>query len=176
MFRGTLERGTILIVFKNRLKNIFKGVAISGAILSTTVLHANSDGVKYDPKQVKCLVDNTYYESRGEPKKGQIAVVHTVLNRVKDGRFQDNPCAVVKAKGQFEWIGKAKPVKEHDTYQETKELVLEVLSGKHRDPTQGSLYFNSHHKQPKGTRCTIRIGNHSFYKPINKPIKKEKQL
>lgn len=158
--------------FKNRLKNIFNSVTILGVMLSTTMLYANKydgvkyEGMKYDPKQVKCLVDNTYYESRGEPKKGQIAVVHTVLNRVKDGRFQSNPCAVVKAKGQFEWVGKAKPVKEHDTYQETKELVLEVLSGKHRDPTQGSLYFNSHHKQPKGTRCTIRIGNHSFYKPI----------
>lgn len=157
-----------MIVLKNRLKNLLKYVVMTVATLSTTVLYANTyDGVKYDAKQVKCLVDNTYYESRGESKKGQIAVVHTVLNRVKDGRFQSNPCAVVKAKGQFEWVGKAKPIKEHDTYQETKELVLEVLGGKHKDNTQGALYFvhvKTNTNWLKKSTHTCTIGNHKFFK------------
>ena len=159
-----------MVVFKDKLRNIFKGifkcVAITIAVFSTTMLHANYGGIKYDHKQIECLTRNTYEEARGEPEKGKVAVIYTVLNRTKDNRFPSKPCAVIHSKGQFEWVGKSKSVKEHSTYQETKELVLEVLSGKHRDPTQGSLYFNSHHRQPKGTRCTIRIGNHSFYKPI----------
>ena len=172
-----------MVIFKNTFTQVIRVfirnlllVSIVGVTSQYMYAANNYGGVKYDAKQIECLTRNTYEEARGESEKGKVAVIYTVLNRTKDDRFPSKPCAVIHSKGQFEWIGKAKPVKEHDTYQETKELVLEVLSGKHRDPTQGSLYFNSHHKQPKGTRCTIRIGNHSFYKPINKPIKKEKQL
>ena len=167
-----------MVVFKKVFKqfiSVFIRNLLLVSIIGVTSQHiyaANNyggvkyEGMKYDHKQIECLTRNTYEEARGESEKGKVAVIYTVLNRTKDNRFPSKPCAVIHSKGQFEWVGKAKPVKEHDTYQETKELVLEVLSGKHRDPTQGSLYFNSHHKQPKGTRCTIRIGNHSFYKPI----------
>jgi hypothetical protein len=53
-------------------------------------------------------------------------------------------------------------------YDKAKELVYEVIEGKHKDFTRGSLYFNAHHKAPKGTMCTIRIGNHSFYREVKK--------
>lgn len=130
----------------------------------TTLTYKDNKSLISDSRQVDCLVANTYHESRGESKQGQLAVIFTVLNRVKDSRFGNTPCKVIHSKDQFSWVGKGKVVKEKEKYKETKQLVLEVLSGKHRDPSQGALYFNSHHKRPANTKCVTRIGQHSFYR------------
>ena len=67
----------------------------------------------------------------------------------------------------FSWRGKGKVVKDHKTYKEIEVLVREVVSGKHRDVTRGSLFF--HHKSVRPSWCskvtkTVKIGDHVFYK------------
>ena len=42
-----------------------------------------------------CLALAVYFEARGEPAAGQLAVAHVVQNRVLDNRFPDNFCEVV---------------------------------------------------------------------------------
>ncbi|MCK4867057.1 MAG: cell wall hydrolase, partial [Alphaproteobacteria bacterium] len=32
--------------------------------------------------QLECLALNVYFEARGEPREGQVAVAHVVMNRV----------------------------------------------------------------------------------------------
>ena len=105
-------------------------------------------------------------EARGEGEKGMLATIFVVLNRTKDRRFPSTPCKVIAQPSQFSWYGKGKTIKEPEMYDKAEQLVHEVLDGKHKDFTRGSIYFNAHHKAPKGTMCTIRIGGHSFYKPI----------
>lgn len=55
-----------MIVFKDKLRNIFKGVvmpvAITIAVFSTTMLHANYGGIKYDNKQIDCISKAAYFE------------------------------------------------------------------------------------------------------------------
>jgi len=116
--------------------------------------------------QIECLSINAYMEARGEGEKGMLGTIFVVLNRTKDSRFPSTPCKVIAQPNQFEWYGKGKTIKEPEMYDKAKQLVHDVLEGKHKDFTRGSLYFNAHHKAPKGTMCTIRIGNHSFYKPV----------
>ena len=177
MFKGTLERGTILIVFKNtfknRLKNIFKSVTILGVMFSTTVLHANTyesikyDGTKYDPKQIDCMSKAAYFESRGQSEKGQLAVIFTVLNRVKDSRFGNTPCKVVYSPNQFSWTRSKHVVKDKDSYARAKELVLETLRGEHRDITRGATHFHAKYVSPSWAKrmdCTIIVGDHKFYR------------
>ncbi len=43
-----------------------------------------------------CLATAVYFEARGEPIDGQIAVAEVVMNRVEDNRFPDSVCEVVK--------------------------------------------------------------------------------
>jgi len=43
-----------------------------------------------------CLATAVYFEARGEPIDGQIAVAEVVMNRVQDNRFPDSVCEVVK--------------------------------------------------------------------------------
>src|SRR4029434_3675081 len=42
----------------------------------------------------KCLADAVYFESRGEVKRGQIAVAQVVMNRVFSGFYPNNVCGV----------------------------------------------------------------------------------
>ncbi len=49
----------------------------------------------------ECLARAVYFEARGEPLEGQLAVAQVILNRVASGRFADTVCAVVNQRGQF---------------------------------------------------------------------------
>lgn len=149
---------------QKRLINTLRNTLICSLLLFTGTLQAK----EYDDKQINCLAKNTYMEARGEGEKGMLATIFVVLNRTKDPRFPSTPCKVIAQPNQFEWWGKGKTIKEPDMYEKAKELVYEVLEGKHKDFTKGSIYFNAHHKAPKGTVCSVRIGNHSFYREVKK--------
>ena len=43
-----------------------------------------------------CLALNIYFEAQNQPVEGQIAVSQVVMNRVRDARFPDEVCKVVK--------------------------------------------------------------------------------
>lgn len=154
--------------FKNRLKNIFKYVVVTVVALSTTMLYANNyDGVKYDTKQIECMSKAAYFESRGQTEKGQLAVIFTVLNRVKDSRFGNTPCKVVYSPNQFSWTRSKHVVKDKDSYARAKELVLETLRGEHRDITRGATHFHAKYVTPSWAKrmdCTIVVGDHKFYR------------
>ena len=47
-------------------------------------------------KEVECLAKNMYYEARNQGTAGKLAVTNVVLNRVKDERFPNTICEVVK--------------------------------------------------------------------------------
>ena len=175
-----------MVIFKNTFTQVIRVfirnlllVSVVGVTSQYVYAANNYDGVKYDPKQIECLSANAYHEARNQGDKGIIATVFVVLNRTKDSRFPSTPCAVVKEKGQFSWVGKGKVIKDKETYQEVKQLVLETIRGEHRDFTHGSTYYHATYVKPSWSnkmKCTVRIKDHVFYKPINKPIKKEKQL
>lgn len=45
--------------------------------------------------ELKCLAQAIYYEARGEPLPGQIAVAEVVLNRADSKRYPSSVCGVV---------------------------------------------------------------------------------
>lgn len=134
---------------------------VFGSLLSVTP-HVGAKG--YDSIQTKCLAQNAYHEARGEGEKGMLGTIFVVLNRTKDSRFPSTPCKVIAQKNQFVWWGKGKTIKDPKAYDKAKQLVHEVLEGKYEDVTFGAIYFNAHHKSPKNSKFTVRIGNHSFFK------------
>lgn len=141
---------------------MIKILLLCAMLLCVSKVHA----IKYDEKEIRCLATNTYHEARSEGEKGMLGTIFVVLNRVKDSRFPSTPCKVIAQKNQFVWYGKGKTIKEPEMYDKAKQLVHEVLGGKHKDVTCGAIYFNAHHKSPKNSKFTVRIGNHSFYKPV----------
>lgn len=144
-------------------------IVISLSLTSTLQAESINDSSqvqKLSKAQLECLSKAAYFESKGESDAGMLAVIHTTLNRVKDARFPKTICGVVYQKSQYSWVKHNPKVKEKEQYERAKRLAQEAVEGRHKDTSRGALYFNSLHKRPKGTVCTVRIGNHSFYKPV----------
>ena len=142
------------------LATTLKCAVIAISLSLTATLQAKS----YDNAQIQCIAQNAYHEARGEGEKGMLGTIFVVLNRTKDSRFPSTPCKVIAQKNQFVWYGRGKTIQEPKEYDKAKRLVHEVLGGKHKDVTCGAIYFNAHHKSPKNSKFTVRIGNHSFFK------------
>jgi spore germination cell wall hydrolase CwlJ-like protein len=51
-----------------------------------------------------CLAKAVYFESRGEPIEGQLAVAEVVLNRAASGRYPTSLCQVITQPAQFSFI------------------------------------------------------------------------
>ena len=110
-------------------------------------------------QQVDCLAEAIYYEARGEPERGQVAVAYTILNRAKDKSI----CEVTNAKGQFEYKtrGMYKTISTK-SYQIAYSTIYGV------ENNIGSLYFynpdkvvSKFHERKK---YIVTIGNHKFFK------------
>lgn len=54
--------------------------------------------------ELHCLAGAVYFEARGEPLAGQLAVAQVIVNRTEDGRFPRSYCGVVRQKGQFSFM------------------------------------------------------------------------
>ena len=52
--------------------------------------------VGVSPIQATCLAENVYFEARNQGTAGWSAVISVTLNRVKDKRFPNTVCEVVK--------------------------------------------------------------------------------
>src|SRR3546814_13831984 len=60
-----------------------------------------------DP-QLNCLAGAIYFESKGEPLSGQLAVANVIMNRVESGRFPSTICGVVTQRDQFSFVSGGK--------------------------------------------------------------------
>lgn len=128
--------------------------------------------------EATCLATNIYFEARGEPVKGQIAVAMVTLNRVNDGRFADTVCGVVY---QGEINSKGKPIRgrcQFSWYCDNRSdsvpsdspemrlamfIAVRALTNCLHDITSGSLYFHTKTKR-KYSENFIEIGNHVFFR------------
>jgi spore germination cell wall hydrolase CwlJ-like protein len=128
-------------------------------------------------KAEKCLTEAIYFESRGEVKRGQIAVAQVVMNRVFSGFYPDNVCGVVyqnahrKFACQFTFAcdNVKDVVNEPDMWEQAKEISRDMLDGKLWLPEIGhSTHYHAYWVHPSWVnemRKLHKIGVHSFYRP-----------
>ena len=128
-------------------------------------------------EEINCLALNIYFEARGEPVGGKIAVGHVVLNRVADKRYPDKICEVVKQGGprprhrcQFSWWcdGRSDRPRDLQAWKESQVLARVVFWGYADDPTGGALWYHADYVRPVWRRKLARgpmIGRHQFYVP-----------
>ena len=148
-----------------KLKNLARSMSLCCVIALSASITATLEAKSYDITQMNCLALVGYHEAKGESDRGMIAVMQVTMNRVKSEKFANTICGVVYSPNQYSWSKYNPPIKEPKQYERAKILAYEVVNGKHHDISGKALFFNSLHKQPKGTVCTVRIGGHSFYKP-----------
>lgn len=116
---------------------------------------------------IECLAQNIYFEARGEPYKGQVAVALVTLNRVNSDKFPDSVCEVIFQDCQFSWTCDKKSNK-FPRNSEAGKAAIKVatlaLSGNLSDFTNGALYFSTPNHRNKFSGETLAIGNHVFYR------------
>src|SRR5439155_21930499 len=56
-------------------------------------------------RELECLATGIYFESKGEPLAGQLAVGKVIANRAESGgRFPSSYCGVLFQRGQFSFV------------------------------------------------------------------------
>ena len=144
--------------------------------------------VGVSPIQATCLAENVYFEARNQGTAGWSAVISVTLNRVKDKRFPNTVCEVVKQgptreswkkngiyypirhRCQFSWYcdGKADQPLESNAWEEAYLLSIHVINMYDviSDPTKGSIMYHAVNVKPYWTsayRHKVTIGDHIFY-------------
>lgn len=138
---------------------------------------------KHLQTQARCLAHNIYFEARGEPLEGQLAVAHVTLNRVESKYFPGSICEVVQQQRknvcQFSWWCSKKlrgqstknRLPNQGLYNEIEQLATEVMVGLHKreDITHGALFYHANYvsKTRLGAlklEPTVTIGQHIFYR------------
>lgn len=67
------------------------------------LIWANLTGAPLDEEQ-SCVATAIYFEARGEPFDGQLAVAEVIMNRARSGRYPTTYCSVVKQPWQFSFV------------------------------------------------------------------------
>jgi hypothetical protein len=131
---------------------------------------------EYQARQRRCLATAIYFEARGEPVRGQMAVAQVVMNRVRSSIYPDTICGVVfqgqwrRTGCQFSFTcdGRADVPKDKERWLLANKLAKEVTEGKVWLPEIGhASHYHATYVKPKWRRQMDHIkqlGRHIFYK------------
>ena len=125
-------------------------------------------------RELKCLSEALYFESRGEQLEGQIAVADVIINRKNSKNFPNTICRVVSEGShkrnacQFSYNcdGKLELIHDKRAYRRIAKLSSLLLNGAFADITSGATFFHASEVNPswaKKFRETKKIGRHIFY-------------
>ena len=126
-------------------------------------------------KQMSCLAEALYFEARGEPIKGQLAVGEVILNRVEDTRYPSSICKVInqgtgrRFACQFTYTcdGKLETVHEQKPYEMALKIAKILMTTHDRRLTRGSTHYHSNYVNPNWSKKFERVakfGRHIFYR------------
>ena len=161
-------------MLKEFINFLFKILVLSLCLLSPTSF-ANQE-IDEEAQEIECLAQNIFFEARGEPHKGKIAVGWVTINRANHKNYPKSICGVVHQRTvyktnivyQFSWVAnKNKIIKPYKEYDHHLEIAKMLLNGDIIKPPElkEALYFHSTSIDPKWNRTVVaRIGRHIFYK------------
>jgi N-acetylmuramoyl-L-alanine amidase len=118
-------------------------------------------------READCLAKAVYFESKGEPLNGQLAVAEVVLNRAKSGRFANTLCGVVKQPSQFSFVrgGGFPPVVNQAMWRQAVGVAQVAMNGLWESAAPNALFFHARRVSPNwGKQHVAAIGNHIFYR------------
>ena len=120
--------------------------------------------------EMRCLAGAVYFEARGEPLAGQLAVAQVIINRTEDGRFPRSYCGVVTQPGQFSFMrGTRMPAVREGTAAWTRAIAVARIADKGlwESPAEDAVFFHARHVSPGWSRTKTRlaqIDRHIFYR------------
>lgn len=117
---------------------------------------------------MECLAKNIYYEARGEPFQGQLAVAKVTINRtLHPTQFGRSICSTVYAKKQFSWTIKRQKPPKGPEWESSKIIAEAAMMGHLRLDDFNATYYHADYVKPKWAAKLSHIGSigsHLFYK------------
>ncbi len=121
-------------------------------------------------RDLQCLAQAVYFESRGEPLSGQLAVARVVINRADSSLFPDDYCSVVTQRAQFSFVRGGR-IPEPNTGCNAWHRADAIARIAHQElwdsEATDSLYFHATYVRPRWARTKVtraRINSHVFYR------------
>ena len=126
-------------------------------------------GATEDAEQ-DCLANAVYFEARGEPIEGQLAVAEVVLNRTRSGRYPQTICEVVTQPWQFSFVNATGRIpaanRTSAAWQRAVAVARIAEAGASRLLPRDVLWYHADYVSPSWGRRLARntkIGLHIFY-------------
>ena len=141
------------------------GVDLSSASIPQPTLQLSAT---QKTRELDCLAKNIYFESRGEPFHGKLAVAQVTINRVlHSSQFKSTICGVVYENKQFSWtLKKNAEIRDKKAWEEAVYIAHAVVYGTAKLVNFPALYFHTKQVKPywKNDKTIVKvIGNHIFY-------------
>lgn len=141
-----------------------------------------------------CMALNVYHEAKNQPIEGKLAVGEVVLNRVKDERYPNNVCDVIKQgpvreswktrqtpdpddakfypirhRCQFSWYcdGKSDKPFDEEAWAQAQAVASMLYHKGSPNLTNGATHYHADYVLPEWAASktfTIKIGDHLFYR------------
>jgi N-acetylmuramoyl-L-alanine amidase len=119
-------------------------------------------------REMECLAVTVYFESKGEPLEGQLAVAETVINRSKSGRFPSTLCGVLFQPSQFSFVrGGGYPAIARSSANWKNAVAIAHIAKNDLWSSRASnaLFFHARYVSPGWKlRRVASVGNHIFYR------------
>jgi len=135
------------------------------ASLSEAVAAQDTDTL--DGDDLACMAGAVYFEAKGEPLSGQLAVADVIINRTKSGRFPTSICSVVKQRGQFSFVrhGRIPAIANSAAYRTAVAVARVAMADAWDSPAADAMYFHARRVSPAWRMQKVAsIGNHIFYR------------
>ncbi len=132
-------------------------------------------GTVTSEREMKCLAEAVYFESRSEPERGQAGVAQVVLNRVRSGVYPASVCGVVyqnrhrylACQFTFACEGKALRTDESGPWATAQRIARDVAEGRTYLPGVGNAtHYHANYVRPWWARYMDKrekVGKHIFY-------------
>lgn len=120
--------------------------------------------------EMQCLAGAIYFEARGEPVAGQLAVAQVIINRSQDARFPASYCGVVAQPGQFSFMrGSQMPAVRASSaaWARARTIARIAHEGLWTSEVGDAVFFHAKYVRPSWSQRKTRmaqINTHIFYR------------
>lgn len=119
---------------------------------------------RQDDMQQTCIAQAVYYESKGEPVRGQHAVADVIINRTRRPGFASTPCGVIRQPHQFTNASRWRiPSAADPLWQKAREIARNAIAGIGTVSTAITHFHGSGVRPGWSMRRIAAIGGHVFY-------------